>query len=328
MLAGAFLSIAAVLGMRFQNEIARRKEIRRKFEHYVPKAVVQEMMRFPGKFSLGGERREVSIMFADIANYTAISETLSASRLSLLFNTIFTELTEIIFKHGGTLDKYIGDCVMSFFGAPIKMADHADQMCLAALEMIQALSHFSANKSFPGVSKIHMRIGVNTGMVSVGNMGSQQLFHYTVLGDAVNLASRMEGANKRFKTSILVSEFTVALLTQPFALRKVGPVMVKGKTKPVHLFELMGVFGEEGIICLSTAKPEECFSLKDFVRYYNEAYDIFAAGNWTSAAALFEVAKEYFPGDELVNFYGSKCLEFIATNRSSGEPLVISLDEK
>ncbi|MCJ7595151.1 MAG: adenylate/guanylate cyclase domain-containing protein, partial [Desulfobacterales bacterium] len=192
----------------YLSEERERKKIRGAFSHYVSSSVVNEMLKNPEKLKLGGDKRDLTVLFSDIRGFTTISEGLTPEDLVGLLNEYLTVMTKVVFKYEGTLDKYMGDAVMAIYGAPLDQPDHPFRACNTALDMLEALKRLNEKWVLEGKPSLDIGIGVNTGMMMVGNMGSDQRFDYTVMGDAVNLGSRLEGANKTYQTNILISEFT------------------------------------------------------------------------------------------------------------------------
>ncbi len=214
----------------------RARQTRAMFAQYVPPAVVERLIAHPELMRLGGESREVTLMFTDLASFTTLSEQLSADQTVEVLTAYFNAMTPIVHATGGTLDKFIGDAVMAFWGAPLDDPQHAEHAVAATVAMQQDMQALVAGLAARGLPPIHMRIGLHTGRVVVGNVGSEQRFSYTAIGDAVNLAARLEGANKAFGTGILLSAATAAQLPPTVALRALDDVIVKGKTEPVRVF--------------------------------------------------------------------------------------------
>jgi adenylate cyclase len=192
---------------------------------------------------LGGERREMTVLFSDIRGFTSISETLDPEALVRLLNEFFTPMTRLVLENGGTLDKYMGDALMAFFGAPLAHPDHAARACRAAIAMREELVRLNEGWQRAGKLPPHLTLGIgiglNSGEMSVGNVGSEVVFGYTVIGDNVNLGSRIEGLNKDYGSQILVSEFTARAAGGGFLFRELDLVQVKGKQKPVGIHELL-----------------------------------------------------------------------------------------
>lgn len=214
----------------------RARQTRAMFAQYVPSAVVSRLIAQPELMRLGGEAREVTLMFTDLANFTTLSERLTAEQTVEVLTGYFNAMTPIVHASGGTVDKFIGDAVMAFWGAPLADPQHAEHAVRAAIAMQQAMQPLVADLRARGLPSIQMRIGLHTGRVVVGNVGSVQRFSYTAIGDAVNLAARLEGANKAFGTGILLSAATAAQLPPQVALRALDDVIVKGKSEAVRVF--------------------------------------------------------------------------------------------
>ena len=209
------------------------------FERFVPQKVVKELLAHPEKLKLGGEERFLTVIFMDLANFTSVSEHLKPTELVNLINLYLTEMTEIVFKYDGIIDKYEGDLLMAEFGAPVFFEDHAVKACYAALEMQERLKKLDLSKYKDVISSLSGRIGINSGHMIVGNMGSKNVFDYTVMGDAVNLASRLEGANKAYGTKIMISEDTYKLVKDEVISRPLDLIRVKGRQKPVRVLEVV-----------------------------------------------------------------------------------------
>ncbi|HVO74926.1 MAG TPA: adenylate/guanylate cyclase domain-containing protein, partial [Ignavibacteriaceae bacterium] len=219
--------------------------IKNAFSKYVPRKVVDQLLDNPELLKLGGEERVLSILFADIANFTSISETMQSTELVSLLNEYLTNMTDIILSEGGTIDKYIGDAILAEFGVPLKMDNHAFAAVRTALMMQKRVNELYDGSREKNLPQVRCRIGINTGKVTVGNMGSNQVFDYTVIGDPVNLASRLESVNKRYRTQILISEFTLKELPPDvFRTRLVDIIKVKGKTLAVKIYEVYGFASE------------------------------------------------------------------------------------
>jgi adenylate cyclase len=219
----------------------RRKEIRRIFSHYLSPAVLESVLSHPERLKLGGERVAVTILFSDIAGFTTTSESMRPEEVAAFLNSYLDEMTRIIFERKGTIDKFIGDAIMAFWGAPAPDPDHALNACLAAVAMQERLKSLRKEFREKGMPEISVRIGINRGEVIAGNMGSSELFDYTVLGDPVNLASRLEGVNKEFGTSIIISRSVHEAVRDSVEARALGTIMVKGKTEEVEIYELLGM---------------------------------------------------------------------------------------
>ena len=234
-----FFSYLFVFMYRYVDEERNKRYIKNMFQHYLTASVVDELLRRPEMLKPGGERRVATAFFSDIKSFTTVSESLSPEDLVRQLNEYLSAMTKIVLKYEGYLDKYEGDAIMAIFGVPLDQSDHATRACLAALEMQNALISLRKYWAGKGKPEFYVRIGINTGPMIAGNIGGSERFDYTVIGDAVNLASRLEGANKTYGTNIMVSEFTKELLDKDIALRELDLLRVKGKTKPVRVFEVL-----------------------------------------------------------------------------------------
>ena len=266
------LSMVTLEVVAFYLQQKKEKFLRDAFSSYLSEELMQELIKNPSSLRLGGERKELSILFSDIRGFTSISESMRPEDLIKLLNRYFTPMTNAVLEKKGMLDKYIGDAVMAFFNAPVDVSDHADKACECALLMIERLGVLNKEFEKEGLPHIRIGIGINTAEVVVGNMGSDTRFNYTVIGDGVNLASRVEGLNKNYGTTILITEFTVAKLQKQFLYRKIEPVQVKGKEEPVLLYELM-------------AESTHNQALK---LLYDKALEVYIQGDLQEAGLLFE----------------------------------------
>ncbi len=233
------LSMVTLEAVAFYKQQKDEKFLRDAFSSYLSEDLMQELIKNPKALSLGGEKKELSVLFSDIRGFTTISESMTPENLIKLLNRYFTPMTNAVLEKRGMLDKYIGDAVMAFFNAPVDVKDHADKACECALLMIERLHELNKQFVAENLPQIHIGVGINTAEVVVGNMGSDTRFNYTVIGDGVNLASRVEGLTKNYGVEILITEFTVAKLKTDFLYRKIEPVQVKGKEEPVLLYQLM-----------------------------------------------------------------------------------------
>ena len=271
-------------------ELAVGKErsfIRNAFSRYVPEKVVDTLISNPHMLKLGGEERIITVLFCDLADFTTISENLPPARLVHLLNQYLTEMTAIILTNGGIIDKFEGDAIMAEFGAPLPMPDHAERAVRAGLEMQKRLQQLRPAWRNDGLPELQCRVGINTGPMIIGNMGSDQVFDYTVIGDAVNLASRLEGANKRYNTRLMISEYTQqALPPGIFRTRVLDVIKVKGKSKPVRVFE---VYGEA---CFPLTPQDEMYYVT-----YQEAMELYFARHFDRAAEKFRAVLSIRPDD-------------------------------
>ncbi|HVT35946.1 MAG TPA: adenylate/guanylate cyclase domain-containing protein [Nevskiaceae bacterium] len=217
-----------------------KREISKLFGQYVPPELVEEMAATPEAISMEGESRDMTVLFSDVRNFTSISEKLDAKELAAMMNAYLSKQTGVVQKHRGTIDKYIGDAIMAFWGAPLADKDHALNAVTSAMQMVSAVRELDADFEKRGWPKLSIGVGVNSGKMNVGNMGSSFRMAYTVMGDAVNLGARLEGLTKKYGVSLLISDDTRNALPSDWAFREVDFVRVKGKNEPVGIYEPMG----------------------------------------------------------------------------------------
>jgi adenylate cyclase len=230
----------AVSVFRYVTEEREKGKIRKAFQQYLSPLVVEQVTADPDKLRLGGEKRDMTVVFSDIRGFTTISEKLKPEELVALLNEYLTPMTDLVFRYEGTIDKYMGDAIMAFWGAPLVQENHAELACRTALAMLEELHVLQKQWAERGLPFLDIGIGLNSGMMSVGNMGSSQRFDYTVMGDNVNLGSRLEGINKEYRTNIICSEFTYGKVDGKILCRELDAVRVKGKLEPVHIYEVLG----------------------------------------------------------------------------------------
>jgi adenylate cyclase len=234
------LALFAGVGYQYFVEGREKRKMKRLFGQYVSKDVYDQLVANPALARLGGQRREMTVLFSDIRGFTTVSEKGEPEEIVAVLNVYFTRMVDIVFKHKGTLDKFVGDMVMALFGAPLDDPDHADHAVEAALEMIEELQRLNERWQAEGGSALDIGIGINTGPMIAGNIGSEAIMSYTVIGDAVNLGARLESLNKNYGTRIIVGEATRSRLKGRYTLRPLGDVVVKGKTLAVPIFEVVG----------------------------------------------------------------------------------------
>lgn len=223
---------------RWYKAEAEKRYIKQTFKNYFSPQVMAVILQDPSLLHLGGQRREVTILFSDIRSFTTITEQLPPEQLTTLLHQYFTEMTEEILTTDGVLDKFIGDAIMAFWGAPIDQPDHGDRAIKAALGMMTRLKKLQSQWIEAGYPLVDIGIGINTGVVTVGNMGSHKRFDYTVIGDDVNAAARLESLNKEYKSHIIIAEATLKKLTLKVKTRMLGDILVKGKTKPIKIYQV------------------------------------------------------------------------------------------
>jgi adenylate cyclase len=235
-------SFALFGGVAYQYffEGREKRKMKKLFGQYVSKDVYEQLVANPALARLGGQRREMTVLFSDIRGFTSVTERGEPQAIVGMLNEYFTRMVTIVFRHEGTLDKFVGDMVMALFGAPLDDPRHADHAVEAALDMIAALGELNTQWKSEGRAELDIGIGINTGPMIAGNIGSEAIMSYTVIGDAVNLGSRLESLNKEYGTRIIISDATRERLSRPYRLRPLGDVVVKGKTQPVAIYELIG----------------------------------------------------------------------------------------
>ena len=284
---------------KYITEEKNKRFIRHAFSHFVTQSVVDELLENPEKIKLGGERKVCTVLFSDVVGFTTLSEQLTPEALVSLLNQYLTEMTNTIFKYDGMLDKYEGDAIMAVFGAPIAHGNHALNSCKAALEMQEQLKMLRALWAKQGKPQLYARIGINTGTMVVGNMGSENRFDYTVMGDAVNLGARLESANKQYTTSTMIGENTYQAAKDDIIVRELDRVRVKGKTEPVKIYELIST-KEEGISEKRTA----------LLNNFSMGFNNYLGQNWEEAIKYFKQGLNIHPNDGPSKTYIKRCTQF------------------
>jgi len=295
-----FFAYLFVFMYRYVDEERNKRFIKNIFQYYLSASVVDELLRHPDKLKLGGDRRIATAFFSDIKNFTTVSEKLEPEALVRQLNEYLSVMTDIVLKYEGYLDKYEGDAIMAIFGVPVDQQDHARRACLSALEMQEVLVHLRKRWKSRGEPEFHVRIGINSGPMIAGNIGGENRFDYTVIGDAVNLASRLEGANKTYGTNIMISEFTKELLDDSLVLRELDMIRVKGKTKPVRIYEVMARNKSD----LSNA---QLILLDEF----QKGLEAYRRRKWDEAIRFFKNALLAVPEDGPAKAYIERCNYFI-----------------
>jgi adenylate cyclase len=266
-------------------EDRQRRFMLKALSKVVSPAVADQLAREPQRLALGTQHAELTILFTDLADFTAISEGMDVDKIGEMLNLYLGDLSDRVLATDGTLDKYIGDAIMCFWNAPLPQQDHAVRACRAALAMVARERELQASFKAMGAPRVFTRIGINTSLVAVGFVGSAHLFNYTVLGDGVNLASRLEGANKLYGTQILITEHTAKLVKDCFYVRKVDVLRVKGKREPMAVYELMGE---------KEHTPEKCGKL---AAHYEQAYAAYQQKRWDDSEKLCLEVFETFGED-------------------------------
>jgi adenylate cyclase len=299
-LVGLLLVFLVVALLRYVLEGQQKRFIRRAFGQYLHPEVVRQVADRPEMLRLGGRKMELTVLFSDVASFTGISESLPPEDLVHLLNRYLTRMTRIIMAEGGTVDKYEGDAVMAFWGAPVTAADHAVRACRAALRQQADLVQFRRKLADEGGPDFRVRIGLASGPMIVGNMGSEDRFDYTVMGDTVNLGSRLEGVNKVYGTGILINQRGRELAGDAVEFRELDLMRVKGKREPIHVFEVLGLKGEVDAIRL-------------------EVRDLFEQGladyrqrRFIAAGVSFQAALDLDPDDEPCRVFAERCRLYVA----------------
>jgi adenylate cyclase len=269
---------------RYFVEYNQRRFLKKAFSLYVSPTILDEIIKNPKNLTLGGSRREMTVLFADIAGFTTISERVPPDELSFMLNSYLTRVSRIIFSYNGVIDKFIGDAVMAFWNAPLNDKNHALNACEAALKVEEEIKTIREEWEHLDIEHFSVRIGINTGDMVVGNMGSDMRFDYTVLGDNVNLASRLEGINKQYGTYITISQSTYELVKDKVVARLIDTVAVKGKKKGVKIYELRTI-----------GKPTR--DERDFLEEFETARSLYEDGKFSDAHTAFLALQEQFPED-------------------------------
>jgi len=288
------LSFIGASLLNYSIEGRQRRFIKSVFRYYLSPDVIERIIKNPALLELGGEKREITSFFSDVAGFTTISEGLSPEELVSLLNAYLSEMTDIILSTGGTLDKYEGDAIIAFWNAPLDQPDHALRACRAALSCQRKLEELKPFFHQRFGHELSMRIGLNSGPGVVGNMGSRRRFDYTAMGDTVNLASRLEGACKQYNVPILVGNTTYELVKEGVLARAVDIIRVVGKKRPVRVYQIIAEKGE-----LSAAQIEK-------VNIFNQAIESYRLRQWEKALALFQKLED----DMLSKMYIARCLSF------------------
>jgi adenylate cyclase len=291
-------SFALTTAFNYATEGRQRRQIKQMFSHYMSDLLIQDLMKHPEKLRLGGERRVLTVFFSDLAGFTNLSERLPPEEVVRLLNLYLTAMTDLILSSGGIIDKYEGDAIMAFWGAPVPQEDHAIRACLAALDNQSRLVQLREEFGRMGLPPVHARIGINTGEMIIGNMGSTQRFDFTVIGDSVNLASRLEGAGKEYGVSVIMSEETYSQVRDRVEGRELDLLQVKGKDLPVRIYELLGRKGD-----LTGVQEQKIHLFAEGLRSYR-------SGQWPEAIRFFEAVLDLDPFDGPGKTFLERCQHF------------------
>jgi adenylate cyclase len=279
---------------RMLESLQGRERIRSTMDKVVSREIAEELLK--GELRLGGEVRFSSILFADVRGFTALSESMEPQELVAFLNEYLTLMSRVVERHGGVVDKYIGDSVMALFGAPVSRNQDAENSLRTALEMIWCVEEFNYRRSWEGKPPVQVSVGINTGPVVAGNMGSEDRLNYTVVGDAVNLAYRLEGLTRHYDVSCLVSEYTVRECKSKLPFRELDVVRVKGRNAPVRVFELW-----------HQERPPEV--VEEILNKFESARRFYLLREWDRAEVLFLQVMELNPGDGPSRLYLSRLRE-------------------
>ncbi|MBI4836554.1 MAG: adenylate/guanylate cyclase domain-containing protein [Candidatus Abawacabacteria bacterium] len=296
-----------------------REQLKKHFELYVNKSVVHELIKNPSRAVLGGDKREMTVLFSDIRSFTSISEQMSPQEVVQFLNEYLDMMTEIVLAQDGVLDKYIGDAIMAFWGAPLPQADHAVRGVRTAWQMQKMMKERGESilRNWPKLGKLKIGIGLNSGPMAVGNMGSRLRFDYTVIGDNVNTASRIEGLTKYWRADILFPESTKLLVEHEFLCRELDLVKVKGRNEPLRLFDVL----EE------STKADA--SLKAALRLFEEGLHCYRDGQFDNAMLKFRSWQAERPEDAVVEVFIERCQDFLAhPQKAKGFSGVIVMESK
>jgi adenylate cyclase len=289
------ITYSGAAAYKYFAEEKQKKEIRSAFGQYVQPEFVERLIAEPELLKLGGQKKNLTVMFSDLAGFTTISESKPPEELVTFLNQYLGVMTDAIFEYSGTIDKYIGDAVMAFWGAPIEQENHPILACRSTLKMLDRV-----NKMTPQNTETHARFGVATGDMIVGNIGSYNRFNYTVLGDTVNLAARLEAANKQFGSRAMISEQTYKQVSEEFLCRQLDMLVVKGKTEPERVYELM-------------ADKETNQNLKDLeevIDIYQKGLNYYFQRRWDQAINTFQEVLNLKSGDGPSQTYIQRCKKF------------------
>lgn len=318
----SYVLLASLLAMIVINarfyiaEMGQKKLIRDAFGQYLSPGVVADLVKDPDKLQLGGEEREMTAYFSDIRSFSTFSEKMTPTELVQALNEYLTEMCNIIIGYEGTIDKFEGDAIIAFWGAPSIQEDHARRSCLASIDMKKALVPMREKWLAEGRPSLHVRMGLNSGPMVVGNMGSAQRMNYTMMGDAVNLAARLEGANKAYGSDIMIAENTWHACQDHVDVRELDRIRVVGKTEPVTVYQLL------------ERKNQTPATLADMVEQFHHALERYKAGDFQSALDAFQKCLEIVEDDGPSQVYVERCKAFIASPPPGEWDGVFSVDEK
>ena len=295
---GFIFTGALVLSVQYSATEKEKKFIQDTFSRYLAPEVIKELISNPEAIKLGGKKERLTILFSDIRNFTTVSETMQPEQLTRFLNAYLSRMTRVIFEHEGVIDKYIGDAIMAFWGAPLPNLQHAQDAIVSALEMIETLHEFNAQNEEISLPAINIGIGVNTGEVTVGNMGSEKRFDYTVMGDSVNLASRLEGLTKIYRVNIIIGEQTYKeIKASDFLIRELDRVQVKGKKNAVTIYEVVPTHSKERV--------------QKIFEHFNRGRNYYYRGEWQKALTTFSAILAEVEDDGPTKLLEERCEQFL-----------------
>ena len=301
-------------------EEKEKRRVRTAFGQYLSPEVIRRLLLNPRLVE--PKKTKITVMFSDIRGFTTISEKLDAQDLALFLNEYLSDMTRLVFEHSGTLDKYIGDAVMAFWGAPFEEPGHAARGCHTALKMMDRVHEMQKKWEAEGKPRLDIGIGLNTGVASVGNMGSVLRYGYTALGDTVNLSARLEGLNKDYGTHILVNETAYAAVrADGFVFRELDLIRVKGKLQPVVIYELIGRTGEPSVY----GTPDE---VRARLEIFQRAHDLYRKRQWEEAQKTFQTILDRWPDDGPSRTYWKRCQDYLFDEPPSGWDGVFTMTHK
>lgn len=306
---------------KLQNSISRMRKSLISFGKFVPKNLVKKLVDKGIEVRIGGKKKQLTILFSDIANFTTISESYPAEKLVQHLYEYFDEMTTIISEHNGTVDKYIGDSIMAFWGSPQQDNHHYLNCCLSALLCQRRLIDLNKKWAYEKKPTFTTRIGIHTGDVIVGNMGSSERMNYTLIGDSVNLASRLEGTNKIYGTSIIVSDTTVKQLYEHAVVRPLDIVAVKGKNEGITIYELIALKNSDPVVLPTDNQLKFCEEFSKAFRYYLEQ-------RWDESLKIFKELQLTYGKDQPCEMYISRCKAFKENPPPADWDGVFHLDKK
>jgi adenylate cyclase len=310
------LSFTVAVAYSYATEGKQRVLIENTLLQYMDKKIAGYLLDNPELIKPGGMKKVVTVFFADIAGFTTISEVISPEEVAAMLHKVLSSITKEIIYNNGVIDKYIGDCVMAFWGAPLDSDRDELNACLAGLSSIQSIESINEEFKQRKLPKISVRIGIHTGEAIAGNIGSDRIFNYTVIGDSVNLASRIESINRYFKTRIIVSEDTFNKTEGAFFSRELGLIEVKGKNLPVRIFELI------------SKKDDVSTDKRELVELYNEGLKFYQDKNWRDALDIFQKVLSTKSSDGPSEFYKSRCESIISGSLLTEDSEIIKFTEK